>query len=280
MAGISRRILIPATNLSAHASMDEKVVIKMETDEEKAIVSSLLDRDAVIGIAGLGGQFGGWALSLVGRCARILGDVSIGLATTPFNAEGAMRRQIAEEQLALLRRKADGLVTFSNDQLLAVARDLPMTKAFAALGTLMSRCATALAAVLSRSDVVPLKRLLTRSKDWRFGMGAGTGKHRCYVAVEETYKSPWFAGRAEDFRQAIVLIRQPAGAAHEDEILREVRLRSPLADIAWAVLPDPSPEDRVEAMILVGLESPKLVERNGADVRSSSDVLGIVSSKA
>lgn len=257
MVGISRRILIPVTNLSAHASMDEKVVIKMETDEEKAIVSSLLDRDAMIGIAGLGGQFGGWALSLVGRCARILGDVSIGLATTPFNAEGAMRRQVAEDQLTLLRRKVDGLVTFSNDQLLAVARDLPMTKAFAALGTLMSRSATGLAAVLSRSDVVPLKRLFNRSKDWRFGMGAGTDKHRCFLAVEEAYKSPWFAGRAEDFRQAIVLIRQPEGAAHEDEILREVRLRSPSADIAWAVLPDASSEDRAEVMILVGLESPK-----------------------
>lgn len=253
MAGISRRILIPGTNLSAHASMDEKVVIKMETDEEKAIVSSLLDRDAVIGIAGLGGQFGGWALSLVGRCARILGDVSMGFATTPFNAEGAARRQLAADQLALLRRKVDGLVTFSNEQLLAAARELPMTKAFAALGTLMSRSAAALGTVLSRADVAPLKRLL-RSKDWRFGMGAGAGKHRCYLAVEEAYKSPWFPPKAEAIGESIVLIRQPAGAAHEDEILRELRLRSPHADIAWAVLPDPSTEDRVEAFVLAGFD--------------------------
>jgi cell division protein FtsZ len=253
MAGISRRILIPPGNLSAHASMDEKVVGKMETDEEKAIVSALLDRDAVIALGGLGGQFGGWALSLVGRCARILGDLRVALATTPFRAEGSVRLQLATDQLALLQRKVDGLVMFGNDALLAVAPDLPIAKAFAASGAIIARSAAGLATVLSRSDVPPLKRLLARSKDWRFGMGGGTGKHACFIAVEEAYKSPWFALKSETVRGSIVLIRQPQGAAREDEILREVRLRSPGAEAAWAVLPEPSPEDRVEAMIFAGL---------------------------
>ena len=253
MAGIPRRILVPATNLSAHASMDEKVVGKMETDEEKAIVSALLNRDVVFSLGGLGGQFGGWALCLVGRCARILGDLNVALTTTPFRAEGSVRGQLAADQLALLQRKAEGLVMFGNDALLAVAPDLPISKAFAAAGTIIARSAACLATVLSRSDVPPLKRLFARSKDWRFGMGGGTGKHACFIAVEEAYKSPWFAVKSETVHGSIVLIRQPEGAAREDEILREVRLRSPGAEVAWAVLPEPSPEDRVETMIFAGL---------------------------
>ena len=85
-------------------------------------------------------------------------------------------------------------------------------------------------------------------------MGSGTEKHRCFLAVEEAYGSPWFTGRHEDVRQAIVLIAQPPDAAFEDELLREVRLRSPRADIAWAVLPQAGPEDRVSVQILAGLD--------------------------
>src|SRR6266571_4674137 len=113
-------------------------------------------------------------------------------ATVPFTVEGPIRRQLAEAQLRLLQKRADGVVTFSNDQLLQIAKDLPLTKAFAALGAIMARPASELGAVLSRSDVVPLRRTFARVREWRFGMGAAREKHRCFVAVEEAYASPWF----------------------------------------------------------------------------------------
>src|SRR3989442_10764312 len=118
--------------------MDPKAVPQMETDEEKAIASALLDRDMGLIIGGPGGQLGGWGMSLVGRVARILGDASIALATVPFTIEGPIRRQLAEAQLRFLQTRADGVVTFSNDRLLQVARDLPLTQAFAALGAIMA----------------------------------------------------------------------------------------------------------------------------------------------
>jgi cell division GTPase FtsZ len=191
----------------------------------------------------------------VGRVARILGDTCLAFATVPFAAEGMLRRELAEAQLAILRSRADGVVAFANDALLRSYPTLPLAKAFGAMGAIMARPATALPTVLSRSDLVPLKRFLGRSKDWRFGMGAGQEKHRCFVAVEEAYASPWFTGRREDIRQAVVLIAQPPGGSFEDELLREVRLRSPGADLAWAPLPEPLAEDRVQVQILAGLDA-------------------------
>lgn len=255
MAGIPRRVLVPTEPLKAIASLEEKVIPTLATNEEKELSDALMGLDFVVGIGGLGGQFGGWALGVVARVSRILGDTSLAFATLPFTAEGMIRSQLADDQLAILRSRADGVVAFANDALLRAYPTLPLTKAFGAMRAIMVRPAAALATVLSRSDLVPLKRFLARSKEWRFGMGAGQEKHRCFVAVEEAYASPWFTGRHEDVRQAVVLVSQPPEASFEDELLREVRLRSPFADIAWAVSPAVMPEDRVQVQILAGLDA-------------------------
>ncbi len=255
MVGITRRVLLAAGPLKDIASLEEKAIPTLATNQEKELSDSLVDRDLVIALGGLGGEFGGWALGVVGRVARILGDTSLALATVPFTAEGMLRRHLAEAQLETLLRRADGVVAFGNDALLRSYPTLPLAKAFGAMGAIMARPAAALPTVLSRSDLTPLRRFLGRAKDWRFGMGRGSEKHRCFLAVDEAYASPWFTGRHEDIRQAIVLLSQPAGASFEDELLREVRLRSPFADLAWAVLPEPTPEDRVQVQILAGLEA-------------------------
>ncbi|MGQ0798204.1 MAG: hypothetical protein ACT4OI_10155 [Methanobacteriota archaeon] len=253
MVGIPRRVFVRPDSLRAFATMDERTVEKMETDEEKDLASALLDRDVVLVLAGLGGDLGGWGASLVGRVARILGDLTVAFVTEPFAAEGILRRETADGQLDLLRRKADGVVAFSNDHLLRLAPDLPIVKSFAVLGAIMARAASGLAAAVGRDDVVPIRRFLARSRDWRFGMGAGTDKHRCFVAVDEAYRSPWFTGRDGDVRHAIVVIAQPASGGLADEIVHEVRLRSPLADVAWAADPRPTEGDRVVVRILAGL---------------------------
>ncbi len=158
LTDVQARVIVRADSLQAYASMDEKAVQQMETDEEKEISAALLDRDVVLVLGGLGGELGGWGMSLVGRVARILGDTTLAFATIPFGIEGPIRRQLAEAQLHLLQKRVDGLVTFGNDQLLQVAKDLPMAKAFAALSAIMARPASDLASALARPDAVPLTR--------------------------------------------------------------------------------------------------------------------------
>ncbi len=253
MSEVSSRIILGTASLHAYASMDEKAVQKMETHEEKEISAVLLDRDLVLLLGGLGGELGGWGMSLVGRVARILGDASLAFATVPFSMEGPIRRQLAEAQLQLLQRRVDGVVTFGNDRLLQFARDLPLAKAFAALGAIMAKPASDLAATLARADVVPLRRTLERVRDWRFGMGSGREKHRCFLAVEEAYASPWFTSLPEEIRHAVVLMSVPEPGKDDAEILREIRVRSPHAVLAWANLSPIAAEDRAVVEILAGV---------------------------
>src|SRR2546428_2082890 len=144
-------------------------------------------------------------MSLVGRVARILGDATLALATVPFTMEGPIRRQLAEAQLQLLQKRVDGVVTFSNDRLLQVARDLPLTKAFAALGAIMARPASSLSDVLGRSDVARLRRMLGRVREWRFLEGARRERHRCFLAAEGAEAAVRFAAPPHECKCAHVL---------------------------------------------------------------------------
>jgi len=253
LTDVQTRVIVRADSLQAYASMDEKAVQQMETDEEKEISAVLLDRDVVLILGGLGGELGGWGMSLVGRVARILGDTTLAFATIPFGIEGPIRRQLAQAQLHLLQKRVDGLVSFGNDQLLQVAKDLPMTKAFAALSAIMARPASDLAAALARPDVVPLRRMLATVRDWRYGMGVGREKHRCFVAVEEAYTSPWFTPLPEEIGHAIVLISVPEPSVDEAEVLHEIRRRSPRAVLAWARVPLPPGDDRAVVQVFGGM---------------------------
>jgi cell division GTPase FtsZ len=252
MAEVPIRVLVPVVPLQAYASMDEKAVQTMETDEEKKISAVLLDRDVILILGGLGGEVGGWGMSLVGRVARILGDATLAFATVPFTIEGPIRRQLAEAQLRVLQKRVDGIVTFNNDGLLQIARDLPIAKAFTALGAIMARAASGLSSTLAPSDVAPLRRMWARSHEWRFGMGAGREMHRCFLAVDEAYKSPWFAPLPEEVSHAVVLMSVPEPGKDDAEILRQIRLRSPHAVLAWASGPPPRGDDRASVQILAG----------------------------
>jgi len=253
MAEIPTRLIVSGGSLQAYASMDEKAVQSMETDEEKTIAAALLDRDFVLILGGLGGELGGWGMSLVGRVARILGDATLAFVTIPFGIEGPIRRQLAAAQVHLLQKRADGVVTFGNDRLLQVARDLPMTKAFAALSAIMARPASNLATILARPDVTPLRRMLVRVREWRYGMGVGRDKHRCFVAVEEAYASPWFTSLPEEVSHAIIVMSVLEPGTDEEEVLQEIRRRSPRAVIAWASLPHAEGDDRTIVQVFAGL---------------------------
>jgi len=100
---------------------------------------------------------------------------------------------------------------------------------------------------------VPLRRTLARAREWRFGMGTGREKHRCFVAVEEAYASPWFTSLPEEINHAIVLMSVPEPSKDEVEILQEVRRRSPNAVIAWASAPSGTKDDRTVVQVLAGM---------------------------
>ena len=85
---------------------------------------------------------------------------------------------------------------------------------------------------------------------WR--LGDGREKHRCFLAVEEAYASPWFTSLPEEVSHAIVLRISASSVPDSGTDIKEIRIRLPRAVLAWATLPSAPGEDRAIVEILAG----------------------------
>ena len=72
------------------------------------------------------------------------------------------------------------------------------------------------------------------------------------LAVEEAYASPWFTSLPEEISHAVALVSVPEPGREVPEVLRQIRLRSPNAALAWADVSSPSTDERASVQILAG----------------------------
>src|SRR6266849_1986426 len=84
------------------------------------IKRALRGSDMVFVTAGEGGGTGSGAAPVVGRIAKELGALTVGIVTMPFRFEGTQRRATAVEGLEGLRSVCDTVIAVPNDRLLEV----------------------------------------------------------------------------------------------------------------------------------------------------------------
>ena len=253
MAGIPSRLILQKASLAELGTLDEAAVKQLSSPEEKEIAGAILNHDLVVPIAGLGGETGGPAAALVGRVARILGERTIALVASPFTAEGMNRRSAADRAISLLSKKVDGVVSFSNDELLRLAPQLPLLQAFQVLGAIMARPLIDLARSVTRTDVATLCDVMRGVSRWRFGGGTGRGKHRAFEAVEDAFTSPWLPANPDVVERLVVVFgAADPGEALVGEVLHEVRLAVPAASILLGAYLEAGLEDRLRLSVLAG----------------------------
>jgi len=99
----------------------------LESQEE--IYDAIEGSDMVFVTAGLGGGTGTGAAPVVAKAARDSGALTISIVTTPFTAEGEVRRTNAEAGLERLRDVSDTVIVVPNDRLLDAVGKLPVRQA-------------------------------------------------------------------------------------------------------------------------------------------------------
>ncbi|MFB6137549.1 MAG: cell division protein FtsZ, partial [Halobacteriaceae archaeon] len=104
----------------------EEAALESQDDLNRAIDGS----DMVFVTAGLGGGTGTGSAPVVASAARDAGALTIAIVTTPFTAEGEVRRTNAEAGLERLRDVADTVIVVPNDRLLDSVGKLPVRQAF------------------------------------------------------------------------------------------------------------------------------------------------------
>ena len=103
------------------AGADPAVGRQASEEHAEEIEEVLKGADMVFVTAGEGGGTGTGGAPVVGKIARSLGALTVGVVTRPFSFEGKKRAVQAEDGIDELRDEVDTLIVIPNDRLLSIS---------------------------------------------------------------------------------------------------------------------------------------------------------------
>jgi len=156
----------------------------------------LTDADMVFITAGMGGGTGTGGAPVVGRLAREVGALTVGVVTKPFQFEGRKRMRQAEEGLEELQKAVDTLIVIPNQRLLAIAgRETSMLETFHKADDVLLQAVRGISDLVTVHGLINLDFADVRTIMCEMGMaimGSGTasGENRAIEAAQKAISSP------------------------------------------------------------------------------------------
>ena len=174
--------------------------------------------------AGMGGGTGTGAAPIIGKLAKDLGILTVGIVTIPFQFEGKTRNVQAQEGIKKLRNNVDSLIVINNNKLRDVYGDLGFKKGFAKADEVLTKAAKGIAEVITNHytqniDLKDAKTVLENSGTAIMGSGSSSGDNRAKKAVELALDSPLLNdNRILGSKNVLLLIVSGEDEATIDEI--------------------------------------------------------------
>lgn len=250
-----------------------------QVGEEAALESQGDIRDALEGAdmvfvtAGLGGGTGTGAAPVVAKAARDSGALTISIVTTPFTAEGEVRRTNAEAGLERLRDVSDTVIVVPNDRLLDSVGKLPVRQAFKVADEVLMRSVKGITELITMPGLVNLdfadvRTVMERGGVAMIGLGESDSEAKSTDSVKAALRSPLLDVDISDANSALVNVTGGSDMAIEEAegVVEEIYDRiDPDARIIWGTSIDPDLEGKMRTMIVVtGVDSPQIYGRNDA----------------
>ncbi|MBI5774320.1 MAG: cell division protein FtsZ [Verrucomicrobia bacterium] len=160
--------------------------------------------DIIFIVTGLGGGTGTGASPVLARTAKETGALVLGLATLPFEFEGARRHQQAQQGLEQLKGAADGVICLPNQKILKfVDERATVEETFRVANELLSHGVRGIARMLTRAGLINVDFadlcavLRGRHAESACAVAEAAGPHRAREVVEKLTASPLLdAGQA------------------------------------------------------------------------------------
>ena len=135
-----------------------------EADHER-IAKILDDNDLTFVIAGMGGGTGTGAAPVIARQARQAGQLVVGVAIMPFEAEGDGKRAAGVDGMRDFKAACNSLIELDNENLNKLAPDYPIKRAFGVMSDLVVDIVQELAQIVTEPstinvDFADLKRII------------------------------------------------------------------------------------------------------------------------
>ncbi len=193
------------------AGANPEIGKKAAEESEDAIKTALRGADMVFIAAGMGGGTGTGAAPIIAKIAKDLGALTVAIVTTPFGFEGAKRRAFASEGLQELRPNVDSIIVVSNETLLQMYGNVPMSEAFNKANDILMQSVRAITSLVSEKalinlDFADIKNIMLDKGTAMIGMGKGFGENKAKDAANLAISSPLLGSTLKGAKNAIVNI--------------------------------------------------------------------------
>lgn len=251
-SGAERRILLGQDRLVGAYHTDRSVLKQMPSIVGHEVMDLFNNTDLAFLMCGLGGISGSLGTKVFSTLAQSKGTLEIVLAATPFSAESTRRREFAKRILGELLETSAVCVEFGNDQLSTLAPNVPLSKAFSLMNSIMLRPVMELCATASKLDIGPLGRVIGDSSYGRFGLGMARGDERVERVVDEALSSPWFDYDLAETDAGIVIYSSSDPWDKEMEsILGSLDSHLPRCRMICGSYADPALGDRIRLSLIL-----------------------------
>ncbi|MEL0299439.1 MAG: cell division protein FtsZ, partial [Flavobacteriaceae bacterium] len=145
--------------------------------------------------AGMGGGTGTGAAPILARMAKAMDILTVGIVTMPFQFEGKLRLDQAQDGLDKLRAEVDSLIVINNNKLREVYGNLGFKTGFAKADEVLATAARGIAEVITHHytqniDLKDAKTVLTNSGTAIMGSAQASGSQRAQEAIVKALDSP------------------------------------------------------------------------------------------
>jgi len=245
------------------AGADPEVGRKSGEESEDQIRDCLTETDMVFVTAGMGGGTGTGSAPVVARVAKEIGALTVGVVTKPFDFEGKVRMNNAEDGLEELRRCVDTLIVIPNDRIFSVIKHgARASDAFMVVDDVLFSAVKGISDLITKPgrinlDFADVKRVMEGKGRALMGTGVASGDDRAAEAAQTAISSPLLEDNSIDGATG-VLINITAGSdigmqeiQHSSSIIRSAVHEDAEIIFGW-VEDDTLGEDLMVTVIATG----------------------------
>ncbi len=254
----------------------EEAALESQEEIQQVVTGS----DMVFVAAGLGGGTGTGAAPVVAQAAKDADALTIAVVTTPFTAEGEVRRTNAEAGLERLREVADTVIVVPNDRLLDAAGTLSVREAFKVADEVLMRSVKGITELITMPGLVNLdfadvRTVMERGGVAMIGLGESTSERKAQESVIKALRAPLLDVDIGGANSALVNVTGgPDMSIEEAEgVVEEIYERiDPDARIIWGTSVNEELKGTIRTMIVVtGVDSPQIYGRDGDPAQPPTD---------
>lgn len=169
---------------------------KAAQEDTETIANLLKGADMVFITAGMGGGTGTGAAPIIAKIAKEMGALTVGVVTKPFDFEGRVKQQLAEEGIQKLHEQVDTLIVIPNQYLMKVVdKKTPIKQAFKIADDVLRQGVQGISDLITQHgevniDFADVRTTMEGKGDAILGVGMGNGDTRAVDAATASINNP------------------------------------------------------------------------------------------